>query len=86
MNIFIRIQSVLNLNFLTCPVKPEEPTDHIGPAATFRVAPRSGNTVWVWLSPQSSECSPGTLAKIRDPDRTAEKFRTVIPMQESSNF
>ena len=61
--------------WLTCPIRPEEPIDHIEPSATSRVAPKSDNTVWVWLSPQSSECFPGTLVETRDPDRTTDEVR-----------
>lgn len=58
---------------VTCPTRPEEPAGHNGPSATSRAAPRSGSTVWVWLSPQSSACFPGTLVETRDPSQTKNK-------------
>lgn len=67
---------------LTCPVRLEEPIDHIEPSATSQAAPKSGSIVWVWLSPQSSECFPGTLVETRDPGQTRQE---VINVQQTQN-
>lgn len=60
---------------LTCPIRPEEPIDRSEPSATSLAEPKSDSTVWVWLSPQSSECFPGTLVETHDPDQTGQEVR-----------
>lgn len=63
---------------LTCPVKPVEPVGRIEPSATFQAAPRTDSTVWVWLSPRSSECFHGTLEGIHGPDQTENTMKELI--------
>ena len=56
----------------TCLTRLAGPADHSEPSATSWAAPRSDSIVWVWPSPRSSECSPGTPVETRGPGQTRE--------------